>query len=732
MSDEFSTSRSEDLSNSEGRTISNLNLRVGQPKGPMWPLLRYDMKKAFKIGSKISHMVTCIGYVLYSQDSQYSSSPSRVYMIDSIVKSNETYDAQIHDPMYDLKDDWAPRNQATNTKSKQRGKNVFGSRGLTHIGTCTLVNINSAHTSKIIDHLLNQCPFKEKLKEKYPLQISRLLQSVIDCPPPRKKRISNNSCYQEYQAVSTTELDQHDATKIVVTTSSKCEFPSAPPTNEQTRIIEDLACKFAVQLSMPEDGFELDVDKQFISTISPHCPMPTAHRLRNVIIPRLYQMAKLEVENSVKNWKSAQIAVDTWIDPSRRSVTYASLLRSFSDPALRFDEEELEICNTLYDHIYAPSESRDHEYDGIQMLQWAQTISERLNTPVVSFICDGDATILKGARYARSLFSSKSDKISPFIIRCSAHLLNLLCHDVITVLGAKQLIQQASNISGYFRRVGEENGGLPKKMASMTDVRWNSAYDLLESVIINRHHIHEYSKRKKLPSLISDAIVNNEFRYGVLKLLEVIKPICIALDIVQSDSIKFGENIGVIVAIAFAIRQSYIKEVEQFRVITKCEARLNLLIREDPNSEKIGFCLHATAYFCHPGFRGCLLSTDLEFKMIAEDGLKMLLARRQREGSKVTETDATELFGMWTTTASLERVFSMGKQLAPPQKSRLKVSTTASHLLIKTHYMLVYREKCERCRFSKRVPIDFDASCSLNEILEELDVEESTAKSIFH
>ena len=63
-----------------------------------------------------------------------------------------------------------------------------------------------------------------------------------------------------------------------------------------------------------------------------------------------------------------------------------------------------------------------------------------------------------------------------------------------------------------------------------------------------------------------------------------------------------------------------------------------------------------------------------------------------------------ELFGMWTTTASLERAFSMGKQLAPPHKSRLKVSTTASHLLIKTHYML-YREKREKCPSSKKIPL---------------------------
>ena len=162
-------------------------------------------------------------------------------------------------------------------------------------------------------------------------------------PLPEKPRLSsNNSCNQDYQVVSTTELDHHDTTKLVVTTSNKCEFPSAPPTNEQIRIIEDLAGKFVVQLSMPEEGFELGVVKRFIGTISP-LPYTSAHRLRIIIIPRLYQMAKLEIENLVKNWRSAQIAADTWVDPSGRSVTCAPLLRSFSDSALRFDDEGLEL-----------------------------------------------------------------------------------------------------------------------------------------------------------------------------------------------------------------------------------------------------------------------------------------------------------------------------------------------------------------------------------------------------
>ena len=69
-------------------------------------------------------------------------------------------------------------------------------------------------------------------------------------------------------------------------------------------------------------------------------------------------------------------------------------------------------------------------------------------------------------------------------------------------LGAKTTVKEAASLCGYFRRAGEDNCGLPRKMARMTDVRWNSALDLLDSVTANRYHITEYSKKKKLPQSV--------------------------------------------------------------------------------------------------------------------------------------------------------------------------------------------------------------------------------------
>ena len=60
---------------------------------------------------------------------------------------------------------------------------------------------------------------------------------------------------------------------------------------------------------------------------------------------------------------------------------------------------------------------------------------------------------------------------------------------------------------------------------------------------------------------------------------------------------------------------------------------------------------------------------------------------------------------MWITTASLESGKIMGNEFAPPQKSRIKVSTTVSHHLIKTHFML-YREKYKRCPHLREFPMN--------------------------
>ena len=160
-----------------------------------------------------------------------------------------------------MKDDWIPQVPSTiiNTKTAtKRGKNVFGNRGITSIGSCTLTKVNSAQNRKIIDHILNQCPFREKIKEKYPLQISRLEQSVIDSPPPRKKR-SVELCSSCSPKLTSNRFDEQGSTNVVIPMNSVASFPLAPPTHEQLRIIEDIAGKLAVQLAMPEDGFELPI-----------------------------------------------------------------------------------------------------------------------------------------------------------------------------------------------------------------------------------------------------------------------------------------------------------------------------------------------------------------------------------------------------------------------------------------------------------------------------------------
>ena len=147
----------------------------------------------------------------------------------------------------------------------------------------------------------DSCRIKEKIKENYPLQISRLEQSVIDTPLQERKDLYNLVLHV---ALSSLQIDLMSKflPNVVVPISTVCSFPSAPPTNEQLRIIEDIAGKLPVQLEMPEDGFEVPIFKQFIHTISP--PLSNYQLyiyFAMLLYLGLYQTAKSEIETSVKN-----------------------------------------------------------------------------------------------------------------------------------------------------------------------------------------------------------------------------------------------------------------------------------------------------------------------------------------------------------------------------------------------------------------------------------------------
>lgn len=120
----------------------------------------------------------------------------------------------------------------------------------------------------------------------------------------------------------------------------------------------------------------------------------------------------------------------------------------------------------------------------------------------------------------------------------------------------------------------------------------------------------------KLTHLINDIVLSTEFWYGFLSCWDDSPSLyCFYIHTMCFHLVwrKYRKFVG----ISLAIEHISITEIAKFHIISRCENRFDLFVVEDPNSETIGYSLHATGYFCHPVYRGMILSSVLECHKIA-------------------------------------------------------------------------------------------------------------------
>lgn len=126
---------------------------------------------------------------------------------------------------------------------------------------------------------------------------------------------------------------------------------------------------------------------------------------------------------------------------------------------------------------------------------------------------------------------------------CSAHILNLLAHDIeIPVI--KDHIKR---IIKYFRKTHiprskyKQAGG--KKLILSQDVRWNTLTDCLDSYLNNWHILSKVCSENKLliEKDILNLINNINLKNNTADYLEKLKIISVALDKMQADQCTIGE-----------------------------------------------------------------------------------------------------------------------------------------------------------------------------------------------
>lgn len=155
---------------------------------------------------------------------------------------------------------------------------------------------------------------------------------------------------------------------------------------------------------------------------------------------------------------------------------------------------------------------------------------EEYNCKVTSIVTDNAANVTK---MRRDLFE-ELDRKDIITYGCSAHMLNLLAHD-IEVPGINGNIKK---ICKYFRNVHFASAKFRKAGGSAQDVRWNTLSDCLESYLKNWPLLldvcsnNRISIDKDIIKLVNDTDLKTKAQDHLKKL----KYIAVALDNVQRNT----------------------------------------------------------------------------------------------------------------------------------------------------------------------------------------------------
>ena len=163
---------------------------------------------------------------------------------------------------------------------------------------------------------------------------------------------------------------------------------------------------------------------------------------------------------------------------------------------------------------------------------------EKFGCVVGSVITDNAAIMAK----MRTQLSERSGGQDVITHGCSAHLLNLLAHDV-EIKGVKEHVVQ---IVKYFRNTHlpaawyRATGG--KCLVMPQDVRWNTLSDCLRSYLDNWTTLLKVCEehRGAIDSTVASKVQNISIKRNAEDYLQRLKPIAVALDRVQRDTCLLG------------------------------------------------------------------------------------------------------------------------------------------------------------------------------------------------
>ena len=330
----------------------------------------------------------------------------------------------------------------------------------------------------------------------------------------------------------------------------------------------------------------------FFKEIRPSYTLPTRKRISCTCLDAEFNSVQSEIKEELHNSKNLHLQCDGWSNIRNESIINFVV----TTPEPRF-----------VDFIITKENRHDAQYLSEQM----KIVMEKYDTEKF-FVVIGD-----NAANMRAAFRVLSETFQHIVpLGCIAHLLHLLCNDILNCDSVKLFLGQVTDIvktikkshllQALFTRIGKEkNINISLKLAGKT--RWGSHLFSLQSLYANKVVLQTLAVSDEIlvttqlkNRLLDDAI----FWVRVEKMINILKPIVDLITKLESNDplihLVHDEINNIEAKLTELLPESPLQKAEEQKVLKKVSERKQFALGD----------IHLAATLLNPSSQGCKLNCD--------------------------------------------------------------------------------------------------------------------------
>jgi hypothetical protein len=431
-----------------------------------------------------------------------------------------------------------------------------------------------------------------------------------------------------------------------------------------------------------------------IEMLRPGYVPPTPYAIGNPLLQEIYEEEKHECFKNLSN-ACVCMSIDGWSNIHNEPVVCATVTT-----------EKGEVY--LYETIDTSGHPHTAEYLSEIVGNLITSCAHEYNCTVTSFVTDNAANMNKMREEIKN-----EDNSNIITYGCSAHMMNLLAHD-LQVSEVKSHIVQ---IIKYFRNNHFANAKYKqegcKALILPSDVRWNTMADCLEIYLKEWPKLVKICEenKDKIDSIIYGKIMNMVIKQAAEEYLKILKPVAVALDKLQknltfiSDAVEIWKELEdklTEAEVNLSKMQLFEKRYERAMtpahflafIIDPREKKYNLTSEETSSALEFANAMYGGTGFLpliikfqnkSAPFRSLMFSQEMTSNISPVEwwiSHKDLFGNNKDEVVKI----AKQLLGAVASSASVERIFSSFGLIHSKLRNRLGTEKAGKLVFLFKHY----------------------------------------------